>query len=264
MFVSQEYYSGLINQLLGDLKNNIWNEKDSYCIEQLSAPFIPAHQACFLENKLKILIVGQETRGWLNNHLKQLIKGELSVDAYIENSQKKYKEILTAHYKTRSSFVRFCKKIDKILPKENVTEDLSIQWLNFYLCCFKKSSPSKLNKKSASPKLYKIIVEHSLLNLSSQIKKLSPNVIVFCGGFHGNFTALEQMLQAKKSNIARSHHAMISRYDWDIPDMSETIKVVRVLHPAARVKTMDKETCFTYIQDSLRECDKRINHKIKQ
>jgi len=205
------------------LKDNLQkiSDKEKECLKNLSFPFIPDFNSDFDFSKNKVLLVGQETKGW-QGRLEEFLKDDLNIDIVIANSKKRYQELYEGSAK-RSSFHQFMKKIKKINHEE------PIQWLNFYSFDYKKSSFNKLSKQCEYQKIYTELENFSIQNLSEQIIRLKPKVIFFVGQYHNNFPKLEERLEVFKSEKVTLKEP-INKFNMKI--WNDEILVFRVPHPA--------------------------------
>ena len=162
-------YTSKLAQLKEHLNNLPPAEKE--CLHDLSYPFIPNFDPLFDSSKNKVLLIGQETKGW-QGRLENFLNDDINLENIIQNSKKRYGE-LYEQSATRSRFHQFMKKIKEVNHNEPV------QWLNFYLFDYKKKSFNGLRKKSEYENISSYLEKLSIQNLSEQIKRLKlVNIII--------------------------------------------------------------------------------------
>ena len=212
-------YTSKLAQLKEHLNNLPPAEKE--CLHDLSYPFIPNFDPLFDSSKNKVLLIGQETKGW-QGRLENFLNDDINLENIIQNSKKRYGE-LYEQSATRSRFHQFMKKIKEVNHNEPV------QWLNFYLFDYKKKSFNGLRKKSEYENISVHLEKLSIQNLSEQIKRLKPKVIFFTGQYHNNFPKLEKSLELlSNEKITAGEH--IDKFNMRIWN-NETL-VLRMPHPA--------------------------------
>lgn len=79
------------------------------CLHHLSYPFIPFLDENFYSSKNKVLLVGQETKGW-QSRLSNFLNEDINFDTVIQNSVRRHQELYSQSPK-HSSFLQFLKKI---------------------------------------------------------------------------------------------------------------------------------------------------------
>ncbi|WP_113627480.1 hypothetical protein [Pectobacterium peruviense] len=211
-------------------------------IDKISAPFIPDLSDSFKLDGSNVVLIGQETNGWHGN-LFNAISDEEKIDKIICNSKSSHKKLLSQG-KVDSSFLRYIHKI-----KESNNGEL-VQWLNFYLCDYKKSS--FFNLKGKNNDLYEFITKKSVSILSRQLNKLKPKVIFFAGKYHNNFPLLEDAMNLTSREKLTSKNKKISLMLWN----GETL-VIRIPHPGswskvsrqARLDAIDYMKLFNSLND---------------
>ena len=191
------------------------------CLYDLSYPFIPNFDPLFDFSKNKVLIVGQETKGW-QGRLKDFLNDDISFENVIKKSKVRHAE-LYEQTKDQSRFLQFLRKVKQINNNEPV------QWLNFYFFDYKKKSFNTFRKKSEYEEISVHLEKLSIQNLSEQIKRLKPKVIFFTGQYHNNFPKLEESLEllSNEKIMTGEHVDKFTMRIWN----NETL-VLRVPHPA--------------------------------
>ncbi|UNW06570.1 hypothetical protein MOV98_13940 [Acinetobacter variabilis] len=79
------------------------------CLHHLSYPFIPFLDENFYSSKNKVLLVGQETKGW-QSRLSNFLNEDINFDTVIQNSVRRHQELYSQSPK-HSSFLKFLKKL---------------------------------------------------------------------------------------------------------------------------------------------------------
>ena len=100
-------YTSKLAQLKEHLNNLPPAEKE--CLHDLSYPFIPNFDPLFDSSKNKVLLIGQETKGW-QGRLENFLNDDINLENIIQNSKKRYGE-LYEQSATRSRFHQFMKKL---------------------------------------------------------------------------------------------------------------------------------------------------------
>ena len=216
------------------------SDVEKECLQDLSFPFIPNFDESFKLSKNKILLVGQETRGW-QGKLKKFLEPELDIKSIIENSKNRHITLSDTESAGQSSFLQFMKKIKSKNNNEYV------QWLNFYLFDYKKKSFNKLSKNNSYKNVYEELKQLSIQNLSEQIIELKPKVIFFVGQYHHNFPKLEEILNLS-SNEKIILKEPVDKFTMKI--WNDEILVFRAPHPAhfASVSQKARKATLNYLQ----------------
>lgn len=209
------------------------------CLVHLSYPFIPYFDKDFDLTKNKVLLIGQETKGW-QGRLNNFLDNTISFENVIQNSKNRHKE-LYIQPPQRSKFLQFLAQIKQINNHE------AIQWLNFYICDYEKKSFNNLSKKSQYKDIFHYLQELSILNLSEQIIRLKPKVIFFVGQYHNNFPTLEKKLSLS-SNEKLLLKQPVDKFSMKI--WNDDILVLRTPHPrhiySASIKA--RQTALNYFK----------------
>ncbi|MBU2948056.1 hypothetical protein [Zobellia uliginosa] len=145
--------SNLYNKFLIDferIKNNISDDK-------LNGPFLCSPNQNYINAKTKILVVGQETKGWPN-----LEKG-------IDGLMATYEEFNLGINYTRSPFWQFMRKLEKVYGLQNY----SCAWTNLNKYDVGEQRPLGANEKEIAT------VDKLLI---SEIEILKPDVCLFLLG----------------------------------------------------------------------------------
>ncbi|WP_257218508.1 hypothetical protein [Acinetobacter sp. YH12235] len=253
----------MINQhsILIDLRSKLIEipTEQKECLHHLSYPFIPFLDENFYSSKNKVLLVGQETKGW-QSRLSNFLNEDINFDTVIQNSVRRHQELYSQSPK-HSSFLQFLKKI-KI---QNHQEP--IQWLNFYLFDYKKASFNTLSKNKTYKDIFLYLQELSILNLSQQIKDTQPRVIFFVGQYHNNFPKLEEKLHLT-SNDRLLLKEPIDKFSMKI--WNDEILILRVPHPAhfSRISNQARNVALEYFKifdqcETMAEFKEVIHHKLK-
>lgn len=129
-------FESKLEVLSSKLKNLSESEKE--CLQDLSFPFIPNFDEDFNSSQNRILLVGQETKGW-QGKLNKFLEPELDIKGIIQKSKNRHIELYTGTA-GQSSFLQFMKLI-----KTNNNNEY-VQWLNFYLFDYKKKSFNEFSK----------------------------------------------------------------------------------------------------------------------
>ncbi len=218
-------YTDTLKNLINNVKS--LDSNDHRFLKNISYPFIPHFEDKFYQTKNKVLIVGQETRGWLNT-LINLLNNEVDTSEIIVKSKNAHEKLYYSDPK-RSRFHQYLKKL-KITNNNDY-----IQWLNFYLCDYQNKSFNNLNNpKTGNEKLFQSIRDLSIQNLSMQINTLNPKVIFFAGKYHNNYPLLQKALNVQKEEIE------LTTSDLNMQIWNNNILVFRIPHPAARFKGANK------------------------
>ena len=197
------------------------SDAEKECLQDLSFPFIPNFDESFKLSKNKILLVGQDTRGW-QGKLKKFLEPELDIKGIIQESKNRHIELYTGTA-GQSSFLQFMKLI-----KTNNNNEY-VQWLNFYLFDYKKKSFNEFSKITAYKNVYEELRRMSIQNLADQILELKPKVIFFVGQYHNNFPKLEESL-----NLSSNEKIILKKSinKLTIKIWNNEILVFRTPHPA--------------------------------
>lgn len=197
------------------------NEKFNPFLNQISRPFIPAFDVDFDQSYCKTVLVGQETAGW-RGKLHDLVLGDLTFEEHIQDSKARYLEL----YNSPSKGLPFLSLLGKIKSHDGNT-----QWLNFYICDFKKASFNNLNNKRNCTELYNLIRDYSIRNLVNQLNQLQPKNIIFTGNYHGNWEALKsKYVNHEEILMPKTNNENFSLRFWN----HQTL-VIRTPHPASRI-----------------------------
>jgi len=147
--------------------SEIYSDKD------LSGVFLAKPDDSYFLAAKKVIIVGQETRGWRRNSCK--IKNGYNLD--LESIRDSMDASLIFNYKEpkTSRFRQFYKKASKALDSNTSNPKNSAVWSNQFCMSFKGKSP----RKSIS---FPIIQEISSLLLKAQFEILKPDVVIFTVG----------------------------------------------------------------------------------
>lgn len=235
-------YTPKLEKLKEYLGNLSAAEKE--CLHNLSYPFIPYFDPLFDTSKNKVLIVGQETKGW-QGRLNDFLNDDISFENMIKKSKARHAE-LYEQTKDQSRFLQFLRKVKQINHNEPV------QWLNFYFFDYQKKSFNTFRKKSEYEAISSHLEKLSIQNLSEQIKRLKPKVIFFTGQYHNNFPQLEESLEllSNEKIMSREHVDKFTMRIWN----NETL-ILRVPHPAHwRASSNEARTialkCFKLFDES--------------
>ncbi|NRB80234.1 MAG: hypothetical protein HRU38_16455 [Saccharospirillaceae bacterium] len=149
-----------------------------YSDEHLSGIFLAKPDPSYFSSDRKVLIVGQETRGWRketckirNGHSNKIEAIRDSMDASLQFNYTEPK---------KSRFRQFYKKASVRLNKTSANPRNSAVWANQFCMSFKGKSP----RRSSS---FKDIQQLSSLLLKAQFEILKPDVAIFTVGSARDF-----------------------------------------------------------------------------
>ncbi|MCX2525488.1 hypothetical protein [Larsenimonas rhizosphaerae] len=137
-----------------------------------SGVFLPVPGPAFGQSGFKLMVVGQETRGW-NGSLEKLLSAQLNntLDEYLGGTAENY--LAQLNVPINSVFLRFLKTTEKRLNMA----PMEIFWANLLACSYRKKSPRGRPKKE-----YEALRKLSSELLSAQIKLINPDAILFLTG----------------------------------------------------------------------------------
>ena len=218
------FSNAMIHQIntLNDLKQQLiqFPKEYSVCLNEISYPFIPFTDQSFSSSKNRVLLIGQESKGW-QGRLDKFLSDDINFETVIQNSMQRYQSLYSQPAK-QSKFLQFLTEIKKI------NQDQPVQWLNFYLFDYKKSSFNKLSK-TPNNDLFIYLRNLSISNLAHQITQLKPRIIFFVGQYHHNFPKLIEELQLSSDEVIKLKNP-INKFSMRIWNQ-ETL-VLRMPHPA--------------------------------
>lgn len=172
--------------------------------EKLHGPFLTSPDEKYSNSKTKLLIIGQETKGWDN--ISSEIEGLMSV--YEEfNLGKKYYS---------SPFWNVTRKVERILGIEE------------YSCAWTNLNKYDINSKRPKGKHEKEISKFDDL-LISEIKILKPDVCIFFTGPHFDSRLIkiyEGIKFKEEENWKRNQFQLVSLKHENLPELS-----IRTYHP---------------------------------
>jgi hypothetical protein len=144
----------------------------------LSGIFLAKPDPSYFYSERKVIIVGQETRGWRKNTCK--IRNGYSSE--IESIRDSMDASLKFNYKDpkKSRFRQFYKKASARLNKNSTNPRNPSIWANQFCMSFKGKSP----RKSGS---FKDIQHLSSLLLQAQFEVLKPDIAIFTVGSARDF-----------------------------------------------------------------------------
>ena len=139
--------------------------------DQLSGVFLPDITEQYVQSKFKVMIIGQETKGW--NGKANIINECSNIDDYIEDSLvNKYRKYLMKK-PGRIAFLQFLQKVNKLLGND---QQGSVLWGNLFAFSYAKKSP--VGKPN-----FDFVNETSKQLLRKQIELLQPDAIIFTTGW---------------------------------------------------------------------------------
>lgn len=190
-------------------------------LDNISSVFVPYFDPAFCNSKNRVVIVGQESRGW-QKRLAELMVEQPDFSGMIQRSKQRHQALYEAA-PGRSKFLQYLASIKQANHHEYV------QWLNFYICDYKRRSFNNLNnKKSGHVALFEYMRDVSVNNLAQQLQALEPSVIFFVGAYHNNFPLLEQALGVHKEKLQLPQPVeKLSLTVWN-----DSTLVLRTPHPA--------------------------------
>lgn len=209
----RKMYDTKINKLLKEIYNRLKISENEYLIniENISGPFLMScNNDEYIKSKYKIMVVGQQTNGWLN--LKNIYGNPDPTTTLME----KYEELNIITY--GSPFGRFCKKInEKLNGKEN---KYGLQWNNIW----------KFDQYCNKCDLFLEECQIRWFNvLQDEISILNPDIIIFCMTQKYLDKNLSRILKKYdcKENI---HEEKLSRLNLTKTGINKS-KIFRINHP---------------------------------
>lgn len=170
MNLDAEVSEHLVAQYKQVLEGLLIGQEWSSC-DHFSGVFLPVPTKEYLDIEYRVMMVGQETKGW-NGNLNRLVHahndGELT--DYIDSATARYTK--RRYQKAgRSRFLQFLNSAEKklCLPCH------SVHWANLFACDYKRRSPLKAPG-------FGVVKELSLQLLMQQILFLKPDAILFTTG----------------------------------------------------------------------------------
>lgn len=149
-----------------------------YSDKHLSGVFLAKPEESYFSASRKVMIIGQETRGWREGSCK--IRNGYNTD--LESIVDSMNASVNFNYKEpkKSRFRQFYKKASKTLNPTSSNPKNSAVWSNQFCMSFKKKSPRK-------SELFPQIQELSSLLLKAQFEILKPDVVIFTVGSGRDF-----------------------------------------------------------------------------
>lgn len=220
-------YKAVLSDIGSQLKEH--GESASPFLNHISSVFVPHFDESFGSTKNRVVIVGQESRGW-QKRLSELTVDNPDFDDMISRSRNRHK-VLYESAPGKSKFLQYVKRI------KDANQQQPVQWLNFYMCDYKRKSFNSLNNsKRGNVRLFEYLRDESVKNLSQQLTLLKPRVIFFVGGYHNNFPLLQQKLQVQSQPlILKQPVEKLSLSIWN----NQTL-VLRLPHPSARSRVAQR------------------------
>lgn len=164
MNITSAYSDVLVSHDLSALSE----QRDKY-----SGLFIPTAQPEYLGAEFRVMVVGQETKGWCGSLGKYFMaRDSSSVDAYIHRVQDVYQNCRTRR-PGKSRFLQFLRQSERELDLPS----RSVHWANLFACDYKRQSP-----RSRPPEELAALVRISNALLALQIEHLKPDAILFTTG----------------------------------------------------------------------------------
>lgn len=170
------HYDTIVQQLRSDYKKAIERQDISaiYSVDNdnISGVFLSKPSEDYFNVSPRIMVVGQEPRGWRDKACK--VKNNLEIDEVdLQESMNKTLEFARSGGKT-SKFFQFYRKVAKEVHLANKD---AIIWSNQFCVSSNKKSPVKTGKDK-----FAIIKDLSNDLLKAQINNLRPDVVIFTTG----------------------------------------------------------------------------------
>ncbi|TYG34470.1 hypothetical protein FW755_04900 [Lonepinella koalarum] len=212
-------YSALIKRYQDILMNNdsvkrLLAEND---LSHLHLGFVPEN---YSDEKVIVLFIGRETRGWkigddINEYNLETIKKSIAKSKnWFENPK----------LKRGHGFFNYVKQLEKDNPIA------CFLWANIFACDYKKGCPTKLKDSI----LFNEIEILSVELIKAQIEILKPNIVIFASGNQGVQTRRKYFENLKPSG-KRIDESLDKKY-LERFYFSDNPKIIcyRTVHPSAR------------------------------
>lgn len=144
---------------------------------KLSGLFLPCVSEEYLRSPFRVMLVGQETRGWAGS-ISDFTKFEASTFSmrdYIEKNMERYRKHGQKSAGT-SKFKQFHSELHNHLSKDVASTGNAIFWGNTLCASLNEASP-------VSATTFERLREISEKLLSVQFEVLRPNIVVFASGY---------------------------------------------------------------------------------
>lgn len=140
--------------------------------DALSGVFLPSPSKTYFEGGPRIMVVGQETRGWRNGTC--TIRNTKRVDeAGIKDSMQRTQAVATKGAQ-RSKFLQYYRSVSSLVSTG--TADAAV-WSNQFCVSFKAGSPTKMEESA-----FAVLKQLSYDLLRAQLEILQPQVVIFTTG----------------------------------------------------------------------------------
>ena len=140
--------------------------------DALSGVFLPCPAETYYASKRRVLVVGQETRGWRNKSCSLRATSQVN-DAEVAASMQATWEF-ASHGARRSKFMQFYRQVSaQVSPG---TRD-AVVWSNQFCVSFESGSPVRLPHA-----IFHVVKELSYDLLRAQLDILQPQVVIFTTG----------------------------------------------------------------------------------
>jgi hypothetical protein len=140
--------------------------------KELSGVFLPSPSQNYFKSNPRVLVIGQETRGWRNQICN--LKNEFFIDKDGIDASMNLSSGFAKSGASKSKFLQFYRKISsKIEPSSN---DAAV-WSNQFCVSYKSGSPIKLPTAT-----FNIVKKLSFDLLRAQFEILRPDVVIFATG----------------------------------------------------------------------------------
>jgi len=146
--------------------------------EYISGPFLVSVTQEYIDSKKKIIVVGQETFGWLN--YKVFCSSDKKIQIYLEE----YGNFDFGIFKNQSKKYNspFMNEFRKIVKRCSGDIHRSVLWLNINMFDYNKCSIFLAQKE-----IQAFIFQVQKRLFVDQLKILEPNVIIFFAGINTNY-----------------------------------------------------------------------------
>jgi hypothetical protein len=186
---------------------------------KLSGLFLPEVDAAYLQSKVRVMLIGQETRGW-GKELRTLAASDQTpqaLRAYVQAQMTVYRKFSPTAPGT-SKFRQFHSKLHATLGKSVAADRTAVFWGNLLCVSLNGKSPRKASEIES-------IAAISRRLLSIQLEILRPDLIVFGTGY-----GYDQFLKQQLGDYTTLPGLKPKHY-WPFEVHNPRFKAWRVRHP---------------------------------
>jgi hypothetical protein len=204
---------------------------------KLSGLFLPEVSAAYLQSKARVMLIGQETRGW-GQELRSLVTSDQTpqaLRAYVQTQMAVYRKFSPTAPGT-SKFRQFHSKLHATLGDSVGADRNAVFWGNLLCVSLNGKSPRKASEIAS-------IAAISRKLLSIQLEVLRPHLVVFGTGY-GYDCFLKQQV-----GDYTTLPGLKSKHYWPFEVHNPAFRAWRVRHPRRITQDIKRE-----LMDSVRTC----------